>query len=79
MRKLLVHEVVRHGGEAGVVFHGKGDRSLPWSDEDDWEFGQGILEGTGRPEGSKDGQVFGLGLREPGQIEESGISFDEGF
>ena len=32
MRKLLFREGFGHGGEAGVVFHGKGDMSLPWSD-----------------------------------------------
>ena len=63
-----------------MVFHGKGNRSLPWSDEDDdWELGQEHLEGTGRPGESKDGQGFGVGLGEPGRIEEVGIGFDEGI
>ena len=34
------HEDIGHGDEAGVVVHGKGNRNLPWSDEDDWHLGR---------------------------------------
>ena len=80
MRKRFVHKGFRHGGEAGVFVHGKGNRSLLWSDgDDDWAFGQGILEGSERPGESKDGQGVGSGSGEPGRIEEVGISLDEGI
>ena len=55
--------------------HGKGNRSLPWSDEDDWEFGPGGLEGMGRPGCLKDRR----GLGEPGRSEEVGISVEVVF
>ena len=80
MHKLFVHGGFGHGDEAGVVFHGKGNRSLPWSDkDDDWEVGQRNLEGSGRPGESNDRQGVGSGSGEPGRIEEVGISLDEGI
>ena len=39
LHKLLEHE--EHGHEedsGGAVFLGKGNRSLPWSDEEEWKF-----------------------------------------
>ena len=62
LHKLFVHEELEHGGEAGGGFcFGRGNRSLPWSDEDEWEFASGGLEETGRPLGSKDRRGSGSG------------------
>ena len=57
MRRLVCQEEHGDGGEAGkMCFSEKGNRSLPWSDEEeDWEtWGSGALEEMERPEGSKD-------------------------
>ena len=58
MHKLL--ECEKHGHEKdsrGVFFFGKGNGSLPWSDNEEWEFGDsgsGGSEGMRRPGWSED-------------------------
>ena len=65
LHKLFVHEEHGHDEDAGgVVLLGKGNRSLPWSDEEDWEFegsGSGGSEEVGRPGWSKDRRGSGSG------------------
>ena len=57
LHKLLEHE--EHGHEEdsrGLFFIGKGNRSLPWSDGEEWEFGESgsggfeDMRGPGRSE-----------------------------
>ena len=72
--RLLCQEKHRHGREAGqVVFYGKGNRSLPCSDdEEDWEISiSGFSDEIDRPGMLKDSGSGGTEQsRQPGESED---------
>ena len=65
LHKLFEHE--EHGHEedsGGMVFLGKENRSLPWSDEEEWEFGESGSGESGKMRGpawSEDWRISGSG------------------
>ena len=65
LHKFVFHEEHGHDeDEGGFVFRGKGNRSLPWSDEEERELGgsgSGGWEEMGRPGWSKDRRPSGSG------------------